>query len=103
MNKKGTVKIVTRKPKPQVLHEQNVKGQHRLVLVNEEGNLVSRWFENHQIGFFEGLFFSTGSRDNQLKGGVFRQQMVESRRLPDGAVYGGELIPNTVAAQQQKR
>lgn len=78
MNKQR-VKIVQRKAKPQILHEFNDKGQHRLVLVGEEGNEVSSWFERHQTGEFKGFLFSAGSWPMQP--GVFRQVMIESRTL----------------------
>ncbi len=84
------VKVVTRKAKPYVLHEFNSKGQHRLVLVEEAGNKVSRWFESHQTGSFEGLLF-VANWGESLKPGVFRQSMVEARVVPDsGHLIGTE-------------
>lgn len=76
------VKVVQRKAKPYLLHEFNQKGQHRLVMVEEEGNKASRWFESHQIGWFEGMNFA-GYGASPIKPGVFRQQMLEARMLPE--------------------
>lgn len=74
------IKVVQRKAKPQLLHEFNQKGQHRLVMVGEEGNETSRWFEHHEVGVFRELYFSAGS--NPFGMGVFRRQGVEARVLP---------------------
>lgn len=76
---KSRIKVVTRKAKPYVLHEFNEKGQHRLVLVQEEGNETSGWYEHHAVGEFKGLLFCAGAWP--LKPGVFRQVHVESRPL----------------------
>lgn len=84
------VKIVQRKAQPQRLHEFNSKGQHRLVLVEETENKVSRWFEGHQVGSFEGYLFSAGQYP--LQAGVFRQTMIEARVLTNGeGLAGGEM------------
>lgn len=77
------VKVVQRKAKAHILHEFNSKGQHRLVLVGEEGNRASGWMEGHQIGYFEGLFFSGWNSGQPLKAGVWRTSGVPHRTLPE--------------------
>lgn len=82
------IKIVQRKAKPYVIHEFNEKGQHRLILVQEDGNKISQWVERHATGQFEGLFFG-GSANYPLMMGVFRQTMVEHRTVSRESGYGG--------------
>jgi hypothetical protein len=95
------VKFVQRKPKPQVLHEFNHKGQHRLVLVDEEGNKTSQWYENHQIGQFNGLLFAGYVSDSPLLGGVFRQTMIESRNLPPYAIRNEKAMVEAAAGEDK--
>lgn len=86
---KERIKVVQRKAKAHVLHEFNEKGQHRIVLVGEEGNDVSGWAEQHAVGEFKGYLYSAGHYP--LRHGVFRQVMVEARTLNSRQeIFAGE-------------
>lgn len=100
--KGSRIKIVQRKAKPQIVHEFNHKGQHRLVLVGEEGNEVSNWFENHQVGQFHGMLFAGYTQDSPLLGGVFRQTMIEARNLPPYAVRNERAQMEAAAGSEGK-
>lgn len=98
--KKQAIKFVQRKAKPQVIHEFNTKGQHRLILTGDEGQKVSRWFERHQVGYFEGLLFTYGMEP--LPYGVFKAQLIEHRTLPDHSMDLGKSQAQAQEAMSQR-
>lgn len=67
-------------PPPAILHERNLQGQHRLVLLRSQVPQVSRWFEPREVGFFRGIYFHVGAAGPTVPE-VFRVTQVTHEEL----------------------